>query len=133
GHRFSDQPLIREMLARPEGTITTGGLDGVRRIFGFRQLPGTDARLAIGLNESDVLGRVDREVSIAYLHLGLVCALVLFGVWFGGERLIVQPVRLLARTAVRFGQGNLSERLAGKRWVAEFAPLAAALDDMAQK
>jgi len=133
GRPFPDQPLIKAMLAGPQGSVTTAGLDGVRRIFGFLRLPGTDARLAIGLNESEVLHRLDRAMAVAYAQLGFVCVIVLFGVWFGGERLIVQPIRALARTAGRFGQGNLAERATSRVWVAEFAPLAAALDDMAQK
>src|SRR5262249_55696278 len=77
--------------------------------------------------------RLDHDTTVAYVQLAFVCALVLFGVWFGGERLIVLPIRSLARTAARFGQGNLAERASSRVWVAEFAPLAAALDDMAQK
>lgn len=133
GRRFADHPLISDMLARSHGTVTTTGLDGVRRIFGFLRLPGTDAHLAIGLKESEALGRVDREMSIAYANFAFVCAIVLIGVGFGGERLIIQPIRALARTAARFGRGNLTARATSTPWAAEFAPLAAALDDMAQK
>ncbi|MGA9895867.1 MAG: GGDEF domain-containing protein [Xanthobacteraceae bacterium] len=37
------------------------------------------------------------------------------------------------RTATRFGRGDLHVRATQEPWVAEFAPLAAALDDMAAK
>ena len=53
--------------------------------------------------------------------------------WFGGERLIVDPIRSLARTAERFGRGDLRPRAPREAWAKEFAPLTAALNDMAQR
>src|SRR6266536_584051 len=65
GRRFADAPLVKAMLASPSGTITTAGLDGTRRIFGFLQVPGTNARIAVGLDEHEVLGRIDRAMWFA--------------------------------------------------------------------
>jgi len=47
--------------------------------------------------------------------------------------LIVRPIRSLARTAAHFGRGNLHVRATQDLWLAEFQPLAVALDDMAAK
>jgi len=105
----------------------------VRRIFAHVGIPGTRARLAVGLDESIVHRDIDREISIAYVQLALFGMLVLLIAWFGGERLIVRPIRALARTAARFGRGDLHVRAGDEPWLAEFQPLAAALDDMAQK
>ena len=58
---------------------------------------------------------------------------MLIAAWFGGERLILRPIRLLVRTAARFGRGDLRVRASEEPWLAEFEPLAAALDDMARK
>ena len=132
GRRFADAPLVKAMLASPSGTITTAGLDGTRRIFGFLQVPGTNARIAVGLDEHEVLGRIDREMWFAYVQLGSVCVLALFAVWFGGEQLIVRPIRSLSLAAARIGRGKLEAKLAHHAWAAEFAPLAAALDEMAR-
>lgn len=133
GEQLPGHPLIRALLARPEGTITTGGLDGVRRIFGFVQLPASDARFAIGLDEAAVLGRVNEAMWQAYAQLALVAGLVLVGIWFGGERLFVQPIHALASMAKRFARGELATRGSETLWAAEFTPLVAAFDDMAGK
>jgi diguanylate cyclase (GGDEF)-like protein len=133
GQQFKDHPLIREMLARSEGAVTEIGIDGVRRIFGFVQLPGTDARLAVGLDEKEVLRRVNNATWYSYVQLGLITGIVLVAIWFGGERLLVRPIRVLARTAKRLGQGELKTRMADQSWPAEFVPLAAAFDDMASE
>jgi diguanylate cyclase (GGDEF)-like protein len=133
GRQVPDPALLAAIAARPAGTVTTAGLEGVPRVFGFLQVPGTSARIIIGLAESEVLGRVERERRIAYGQLAIVGALVLFGVWYGGERLIVRPIRALARSAGQIGEGDLDLRLASREWAGEFAPLAHALDAMARR
>ena len=133
GRQVRDRPLVRAMLARSEGTVTEDGLDGVRRIFGFVRLPGTEARLAVGLDESEVLGRLNRAMWTSYAQLGLISCMVLVGIWFGGERLFVQPIGLLARTASRLAGVTAGAHAPAEPWATELVPLAAALDDMAGK
>jgi hypothetical protein len=80
GHEFKDHPLVRAILSQPEGLVTEASLDGVRRIFGYIQLPGTHARIAVGLDEKEVLARVDREMWRAFTKVSVVAALVLLGI-----------------------------------------------------
>jgi GGDEF domain-containing protein len=131
GRRFAAHPMMHAMLASPEGVFTGESLDGVRRIVGFVELPGTGARLAVGLDESDVLRRVNREILMSFAGVGIIIAGVLLAIWFGAERLFVKPIRSLTRTAQRFGHGELDARAMELPLAAEFVPLAAALDDMA--
>jgi diguanylate cyclase (GGDEF)-like protein len=133
GRRFAGHALVQDMLASDEGTMTVPGFDGVRRIFAYVRVPWTKARLAVGLDEHTVHSEIDRKIDIAYLQLVLFGMFVLLLAWFGGEQLIVRPIRSLVRTAARFGRGDLHVRATQEAWVAEFAPLAAALDDMAAK
>jgi diguanylate cyclase (GGDEF)-like protein len=133
GKDIADSALARAMLSADEGAVRTVGPDGVRGIFAFVRVPDTDARLAVGVNEAETLARVEREILIAYLQLGFFALLVLMMAWFGGERLIVDPIRALSRTAARFGRGDLDVHPDGRRWAKEFEPLALALDDMARK
>jgi diguanylate cyclase (GGDEF)-like protein len=133
GRNFADHLLVRNMLAKDEGTMTTASIDGVPRIFSYVRVPWTRARLAIGLNEDAVHSGVDRELDIAYLQLALFAMFVLLVAWFGGEQFIVRPIRSLVRTAARFGRGDLHVPATQESWPAEFEPLAVALDDMARK
>jgi diguanylate cyclase (GGDEF)-like protein len=133
GSDFAALPLVRDMLSDDEGTTTTVGFDGVRRIFAYIRLPWTRARLAVGLDEAVVHGSIDREIGVAYVQLGLFGMLVLIAAWFGGERLILRPIRSLVRMAAQLGRGDLQVRAADEPWLAEFEPLAAAFDDMARK
>ena len=131
GQKLDGHPLVKAMLARPEGFVTETAPDGVRRIFGFVQLPDTQTRIAVGFAESEVLSRVNRAVWWAFAEVATVALLVLLGIWFGGERLLVRPIRALAHTATRIGRGDAKTHAGQLPWAAEFVPLATALDVMA--
>jgi diguanylate cyclase (GGDEF)-like protein len=133
GQQFADRPLVHAILAHNEGSMTMTGLDGVRRIFAYVRVPWTQSRLVVGLDESVVHASIDHEIDVAYLQLGAICIFVLMVTWFGGEQLVVRPIRSLVRTVGRFGRGDLNARASHESWVAEFEPLAAAFDDMAHK
>jgi GGDEF domain-containing protein len=133
GRELGHHPLVQAMLGQPEGFVTTPALDGVRRIFGFVQLPGTNTRIAVGLDEREVLAGASRAMWKAIAEAAAVAALVLLAIWFGGERLLVRPIQALANTARRIGSGKDKVYAAELPWAAEFVPLAVALDDMAAK
>jgi diguanylate cyclase (GGDEF)-like protein len=133
GKSVREADPFREFADKTEGTVRTAGPDGVRRIYGFVAVPLSDARLVVGLPEAEVLDRIDREIQLAYLQLAFFGILVLIIAWIGGERLIVDPMRSLARTATRLGRGDLTARPERQRWAKEFAPLATALREMAQQ
>jgi diguanylate cyclase (GGDEF)-like protein len=128
-----ESALAKEVLARNEGVTSVRGLDGIRRIFGFTRAPAGHAYLAFGFDEIEILQRIDREILIAYVQLGIFGLLVLLLAWFGGERLIVDPIRSLVRMATRIGRGESDVRPSRTAWAAEFEPLAAALTDTARK
>jgi GGDEF domain-containing protein len=133
GRQLGDHPLIKDMLTQREGVVTAASLDGIRRIFAFVDLPGTSAHLAVGFDENEVLARANSEMWLAFTELGIVVLLVLLSIWFGAERLLVRPIRALAETAGRIGRGEDKTHAASLPLVAEFIPLAAALDDMSDR
>ena len=133
GRDFRNHPLIGNMLKSSSGLLTQAGLDGVNRIFGYVQLPETSARFVVGFDADKVLTRANHEMWVALSELGAMIYLALLGIWFGGERLLVSPIRKLARAASRIGYGKNKLRVARLPWATEFVPLAVALDDMADK
>ncbi|MEX0842616.1 MAG: diguanylate cyclase [Xanthobacteraceae bacterium] len=133
GQRLPNHPLVSAMLTRREGIVTTEGFDGVRRIFAFVPLPWAGAYISVGLGEAEILSRIDRMIYIAFAQLAFFGFLTLLCAWLAGEKLIVAPIRALARRADRFGRGEFDAPLQLKSWMAEFQSLAEALDDMANK
>jgi diguanylate cyclase (GGDEF)-like protein len=128
-----DHPLVREVLSRPSGTLGAAGLDGERRIYGFTNLKGNNARLVVGLDEKVLLGNINRQFYIALSVLASVTVAVLLAVWFVGERMIVRPIRALVNKAVNVGNGEFGVSQNRIQTPGEFAPLDRALDHMAKQ
>jgi diguanylate cyclase (GGDEF)-like protein len=133
GKGAAGQPLVQAMLAQPEGSVVTAGLDGVRRIFAFVNIPWTNAHFAVGLDEATILTRVNSQIAVAYLQLAFFALLALFVAWIAGDRLIVEPLRRMAKKVAMFGRGHLEVRPEPTAWVSEFVPLVNAFNDMASR
>ena len=131
GKNFAGHGLTNELLAQDEGTTP-----GLRRHEAYPRLHprAVDQRATRGRRRRDGGAQWHRPGNHHRLYaVGVFGMLVLLAAWFGGERLILRPIRSLVRTATRFGRGDLRARAADDPWMAEFEPLAAAFDDMARK
>jgi diguanylate cyclase (GGDEF)-like protein len=134
GRSISDHPVLRDVLARPDGTLVGAGLDGVQRVMAFTRLPDIDASVVVGLDERQFVSRLYRDITLAYVQFIMAAAVILVAVWVGIKRLIVEPTRVLATMATRIGRGEREPRPKQKMiWAAEFAPLTAALTEMASR
>ncbi len=120
-------------LDRESGSISFESADGEKKAVSFARVIGTKARLIVSINESTMLGDIDRDIMTAYVQLGLVGLLALIGAWFAGERLIIRPIRTMTATANRFGRGDLSVRASNTGMPQEFAPLTRAFNVMASQ
>ena len=107
------------------------GADGSKRAVSLTRIPGTGSRLVVSVDEARVAASTNREIRTAYLQLGFVCLFVLLGALIAAEKLIIQPIEMMAAMAKRFGQGDWSVRAARNRLPAEFVPLARAFNAMA--
>ncbi|HEV3498800.1 MAG TPA: diguanylate cyclase [Bradyrhizobium sp.] len=114
-----------------EGSLSFVAADGSKRAVDFARIAGTGSRLIVSIDEAKVSAAINREIRTAYLQLGFVCLFVLLGALIAAEKLIIQPIEMLAAMAKRFGQGDWSVRAARNRLPAEFVPLARAFNGMA--
>ena len=64
----------------------------------------------VSIDEARVSAAINRDIRTAYLQLGFVCVFVLIGALIGAEKLIIQPIEMMAAMAKRFGQGDWSVR-----------------------
>ena len=113
------------------GSIGFAAADGSNRLVSFAQIPGTDSRLIVSIDEARVTAAINRDIRTAYLQLGFVCLFVLLGALVGAEKLIIQPIHIMTGMAKRFGEGDGSARVASSRLPQEFVPLARAFNAMA--
>ena len=73
----------------------------------FSRIPGTESRLIVIVDEAKVAAEINREIRTAYLQLGLVCLFVLLGALVAAEKLIIQPIEMMAAIATAFRPGRL--------------------------
>jgi diguanylate cyclase (GGDEF)-like protein len=139
GQQLKDTSLLeavtlREInLDREFGSISFESADGEKKAVSFARVTGTGARMIVSIDQSVMLGEVNRDIRTAYFQLGFVGILTLLGAWLAGERLIIRPVRMMTDIANRLGRGDLSARSTGATLPLEFVPLAKAFDAMASQ
>jgi diguanylate cyclase (GGDEF)-like protein len=116
---------------RDEGSLSFVAADGSKRAITFARIADTGSRLIASIDEDKVTSAINRDIRTAYLQLLFVSLFVLLGALIAAEKLIIQPINMLATMAKRFGEGDWSARPARKRLPAEFVPLARAFNAMA--
>jgi diguanylate cyclase (GGDEF)-like protein len=137
GHPLDTIPLLSAIAEKAvgsdqaEGSLSFVAADGSKRTVDFARIVGTQSRLIVSIDEAKVSATINREIRTAYLQLGFVCLFVLLGALIAAEKLIIQPIEILAAMAKSFGQGDWSVRAARSRLPSEFVPLARAFNAMA--
>jgi diguanylate cyclase (GGDEF)-like protein len=131
GEDIHDYPLVKQILSDQSASFNGIGLDGVRRIFGSVRLGDTNAYLAVGIDEEQVLKTVNRQMRLAYVAVVAALFIALVGAWFGGDYFIVRPLRKLVEMAARYGRGDYEATDSSSNVPPEFAPLERALSRMA--
>ena len=137
GKRLDRVPLLsaiaEKALAsdRDDGSLSFTAADGSHRALSFARIAGTGARLIASIDEDKVTAAINLEIRTAYLQLCFVCLFVLVGALIAAETLIIQPIRMMAAMASRFGQGDRSARAVPSHLPSEFVPLARAFNAMA--
>jgi diguanylate cyclase (GGDEF)-like protein len=118
---------------RDQGSVSFRAADGSRRELSFAKIAGTGARLIASIDEDKVTAAINRDIRTAYLQLLFVCLFVLLGALIAAEKLIINPIDMMASMAKRFGEGDLSARAVRSHLPAEFVPLARAFNAMAAR
>jgi diguanylate cyclase (GGDEF)-like protein len=116
-----------------KGPVSIIAADGSERVVQFARIPDTQSRLIVSIDEAMVSADINRDIRTAYLQMGLVCLFVLLGALVAAEKLIIQPIEIMAAVAKRFGQGDWTVRAARGNLPSEFVPLARAFNAMAAR
>ncbi len=134
-----DLPYMVEKMsvAENEGTFLDKGVDGVRRLYGFKQLQFEDAHLKrlmirIGQPEDLALAEVRRALVRNIVLLVLATVLAVGVARFVGELTIMRSLGRLMFAADRLGTGDLGTRTSLAHDEGEIGVLAAAFDRMAE-
>jgi PAS domain S-box-containing protein len=94
---------------RPSGSyLSSGNLDGVRRLFSYRTMSRSGIIVQVGADEADVMGAARGRVRLYYLLAGLAsCMISLIAV--GATRVMVSQGRMVEQLAASEAQLRASE------------------------
>ncbi len=135
GQSVPEAPLLKAILANPQGTAELSGADGVERLYAFTPVgdaAAPDAYLSVGTSTAALFADANRTLTRNLLLLGVVGALALAAAWFGGDWFILRGVRVLVSAAERVEEGDLQARTGLGHDRGEIGQLAGSFDQMAE-
>ncbi len=120
-----------------EGTFLDKGVDGIRRLYGFKRLRiegAASRRLMIRLGQPEDLALAKARTALTrdLLLLALAAFMAVATAWFVGDLTIMRRLGRLLSAANRLGTGDLSTRTGLAHDQGELGVLAAAFDRMAE-
>ncbi|MGE4442495.1 MAG: ATP-binding protein [Desulfomicrobium sp.] len=134
-----DLPYMIEKMSEgaEEGTFLDQGVDGVRRLYGFKRVRFEDGHspplmIRLGQPEDLALAETRRALVRDMVLLVLAAVLAVATAWFVGNLTIMRRLERLMAAADRLGTGDLSTRTMLEHDKGELGVLAAAFDRMAE-
>jgi len=128
--------MIRNMSSQKEGVFTYTGVDGLIRLYAyknFRIKPNEPAYLfmRVGIPEKKALLHARKALSINLVLLGIAFIGALFSAWFLGNAIIFRRLNKLVEASRRLGHGDLKTRTGLNHKSDELGELGKAFDEMA--
>ena len=135
GKNISHIPFFKALMEEHgNGSATVPDYDNVQRIFVFSPFSRTGVNeiyLWIGMSRASVLANADAQFTRSMLLLSAISLLTFSLVWFGGSRLLVHPINVIAATADRLSKGDYHARTSLPYAANELGNLAKTVDNMA--
>jgi diguanylate cyclase (GGDEF)-like protein/PAS domain S-box-containing protein len=128
--------MIKHMSAQKEGVFTYTGVDGLIRLYAyknFRIRANEPAYLfmRVGIPEKKALLHARKALSVNLVLLGIAFIGALFSAWFLGNAIIVRRLNKLVKASRRIGHGDLKTRTGLNHKSDELGELGKAFDEMA--
>jgi PAS domain S-box-containing protein len=118
-----------------KGTFTATGTDGVERMYLFSTVWGSfigeETYVLLGMPVGALFDDSERYLSWNLAILAIVTVITILMMWFGGEKLIVRPVRVLVDVSKRLAAGDMTARAGLSSNQGELGYLSRAFDEMA--
>lgn len=112
GKNMLETDIIKTILNREEGTIEGRGLAGIKRIFSFTPVKGTDKGIfvCLGISSDMAFEKVNRKLFRDIILLSLTGFAASLIAWFGSDFFIMHRMRGLAASTDELANGNLGVR-----------------------
>ncbi|MBL8510307.1 MAG: PAS domain-containing protein, partial [Betaproteobacteria bacterium] len=102
--------IIAELRGQKEGTFSTDGVDGVRRLVTFVSIPSVDWMVFVGVPEGEVLAAIRARQRNAMVF-GFAALLPMLLLAYLIARAIARPIQDLAVVSAKVAGGNLAARI----------------------
>lgn len=132
GSRILVDPLAASLSLQKEGVAEAPGLDGLRRLYAFTEIPEGRLSLRLGMATSEAYAAADRAMLVNLVWLGAGAILALLAAWAAGHWMVVRPVDMLVVATRKLASGTLSARTEMNYGAGELGQLARAFDEMAE-
>jgi PAS domain S-box-containing protein len=136
GQRLNEQPLVKAVLSRREGTVESPGVDGIERFHAFAPVHSEssveDIFVVIGVPKEVALGEAGRMLTRNLTWFALIAMLALAAAWFGGDFFVLRRINPLLSATERLSGGDLDARTGIRYGTGEMGQLARAFDQMAE-
>jgi signal transduction histidine kinase/CheY-like chemotaxis protein len=124
------------MREQGKGVLEALGIDGVRRVWAFDQLPSSDTLptfLAVGVPANVIYAGINAAMRNALLALVGWLLLVAAMAWWATDSFVLRDVRALLGLTERLGAGELGARTTEVARTRELGRLARSFNQMAQR
>lgn len=129
--------LFEKVLKEKNGTFRDAGEDGIERLYLFSAFRGQfferGGFALLGIPAKALFAEHNRLLATNLSVLAVVGGIFFAVIWFGGNALIVRPVRILTDASNRMAAGDLAARSGLSSSRGELGRLGAAFDEMAER
>lgn len=132
GKNLEVDPLAASVSIRKKGVTEAPGLDGVKRLYAFTEIPEGRLSLRLGIPSALAYAAADGAMRANLLWLGAGAILALLATWIAGQWMVVRPVNKLVMATRKLATGTLSTRTEMNYNDGELGQLARAFDEMAE-
>jgi signal transduction histidine kinase len=135
GRVMMENPLFKEILSQNMGVLEAPGDHDTPYIYAFAPLQSAlkakQAYVMLGIPQRHAYADSKRILIRNLTLLGIVALLSMTAAWFGGERLIMGPVKAMVIASRRLAVGEMNARTGLPYGKGELSQLAQAFDEMA--
>ena len=134
GRSAPDSEIIKKVLADGRGQTEATGIDGVQKIYGFKQVGDSFGSLYVyvGVPRNGVVASANRLLFFDLVWLAIAILVAMCAVWVFTHYLITQQLDRLVTAANKIADGNLTVRTGMDRNQGEIGFLGSAFDQMAK-
>lgn len=134
GRSTPDSEIIRKVLADGKGQTEATGIDGVEKIYGFKQVGDSSKNLYVyvGINRSKVIASANRLLLFDLVWLGIAILVAICAVWVFTYHLITRQMNTLVTATNKIAGGSFNVRTGMDRNQGEIGFLGSAFDQMAE-